>query len=235
MKVPLPPLHIQEQIADTLDKADALRRKDQELLEKYDELAQAIFYDMFGDPVRNERGWECRILSDLAEIIMGQSPPGETYNSEGLGDPLLNGPTEFGELHPVEKQWTTSPTKYCKKNDILFCVRGATAGKLNVADKEYCIGRGLAAIRPKEDTLFSYIYLYLSNMYDVFQKTSDGSTFINISGDRLKSLSIPLLPEADLAKFQKMSQSLQECIRVAKKSTEKGTMYFNGLMNNHFS
>jgi type I restriction enzyme S subunit len=50
--IPLPPLHIQEQIADTLDKADALRRKDQELLQKYDELAQAVFYDMFGDPVK---------------------------------------------------------------------------------------------------------------------------------------------------------------------------------------
>ena len=52
IEIPLPPLHIQEQIADTLDKADALRRKDQELLQKYDELAQAVFYDMFGDPVK---------------------------------------------------------------------------------------------------------------------------------------------------------------------------------------
>lgn len=66
LEIPLPPLHIQEQIADTLDKADALRRKDQELLQKYDELAQAIFYDMFGDPVRNEKGW---LLSNLEELV----------------------------------------------------------------------------------------------------------------------------------------------------------------------
>lgn len=56
--IPLPPLPIQKQIADILDKADALRKKDQQLLQKYDELSQAIFIDMFGDPVRNEKGWE---------------------------------------------------------------------------------------------------------------------------------------------------------------------------------
>lgn len=57
LEIPLPPFPIQQQIADTLDKADALRRKDHELLDKYDELAQAVFYEMFGDPVRNEKGW----------------------------------------------------------------------------------------------------------------------------------------------------------------------------------
>lgn len=57
LTIPLPPLHIQEQISDTLDKADALCRKDQELLTKYDKLAQAIFYDMFGDPEKNEKKW----------------------------------------------------------------------------------------------------------------------------------------------------------------------------------
>ena len=49
-------------------------------------------------------------LGDLATIIMGQSPPGESYNRECRGTPLLNGPTEFGEVHPAEQQWTTSPT-----------------------------------------------------------------------------------------------------------------------------
>ena len=60
IEIPLPPLPVQEKIAAILDKADALRRKDQELLKKYDELAHAIFIDMFGDPVRNEKGWEVK-------------------------------------------------------------------------------------------------------------------------------------------------------------------------------
>ena len=65
IQIPLPPLPIQKRIAEILDAADALRRKDQELLRKYDELAQAIFIDMFGDPVKNEKGWEEKKLSDL--------------------------------------------------------------------------------------------------------------------------------------------------------------------------
>lgn len=85
--IPLPPLHIQEQIADTLDKADALRRKDQELLTKYDELAQAIFYDMFGDPVRNEKGWEVKKLKEISiKIHSGNTPMGgsNVYVEKGI-------------------------------------------------------------------------------------------------------------------------------------------------------
>ena len=65
LQIPLPPIHIQKRIAEILDAADALKRKNQTLLKKYDELAQAIFIDMFGDPVRNEKGWE---LTHIAAI-----------------------------------------------------------------------------------------------------------------------------------------------------------------------
>lgn len=69
IKIPLPPLETQKRIADILDAADALRKKDQELLKKYDELAQAIFIDMFGDPVKNEKGWEVKLFDEFIEYI----------------------------------------------------------------------------------------------------------------------------------------------------------------------
>lgn len=233
-EIPLPPIHIQQQIADTLDKADALRRKDQELLDKYDELAQAVFYEMFGDPVKNEKGWKLRKLNDISEVIMGQSPPGHSYNNDAIGYPLLNGPTEFGDIHPEETQWTTSPTKFCKKGDILFCVRGATAGRMNIADKTYCIGRGLAAIRPSDKNQYSYIYLFLQNMYRVFQSTSDGSTFINISGDRLKNLLLPDLPEKKVQVFQNLSEINKLSILNLKKSIAHSTDLFNSVTKSFF-
>ena len=65
LQIPLPPLPVQKRIAEILDAADALKRKDYELLKKYDQLAQAIFIDMFGDPVKNEKGWEVKKLGDL--------------------------------------------------------------------------------------------------------------------------------------------------------------------------
>ena len=137
-------------------------------------------------------------LGDQAIIVMGQSPPGNSYNQDGKGAPLLNGPTEFGSVHPTEKQWTTSPTKFCRAGDVLFCVRGATAGRLNLADKEYCIGRGLAAIRGKTGSFDSGFLRYvLANGYSTFQSRGVGSTFINISGEELSSFPVPALPLAE--------------------------------------
>ena len=94
-------------------------------------------------------GWHWGRLSEIADIIAGQSPQGEYYNVNGMGKPMLNGPTEFTDKYPVPVQWTTKITKLCKKGDILFTVRGSSTGRMNLADQEYCIGRGLAAIRPK--------------------------------------------------------------------------------------
>lgn len=132
-------------------------------------------------------------LSRHAVIIMGQSPPGETYNDSGVGIPLLNGPTEFGTIHPIAKQWTTSPTKLCRAGDILFCVRGATAGRINIADKEYCLGRGLAAIRVQEDRFDGrFLHHILAAGYATFQARGVGSTFINISSEHLAKFPIPL-------------------------------------------
>ena len=73
---------------------------------------------------------ECK-LGDVADIIMGQSPTGDTCNANGSGTPLLNGPTEFGIRFPKAVQFTTSPKKISNIDDILFCVRGSTTGRMN--------------------------------------------------------------------------------------------------------
>lgn len=134
-------------------------------------------------------------LHEQAEIIMGQSPPGNSYNAEGVGMPLLNGPTEFGPVHPTEQQWTIAPTKLCKAGDILFCVRGATAGRTNIADKQYCLGRGLAAVRAKPNKFDSrFLHYVLAAGYARFQSQGVGSTFINISADMLSNFDVPIMP-----------------------------------------
>ena len=85
LPIPIPPLTIQKHIVDTLDKADALRRKDQLLLQKYDELAQSIFYDMFGDPVKNEKGWGVTNIRSIANRI-SDGPFGSNLKTEHYSD-----------------------------------------------------------------------------------------------------------------------------------------------------
>lgn len=151
---------------------------------------------------------ELSTLGEEAMIIMGQSPPGESYNKERKGIPLINGPSEFGTVHPLEVQWTTKPTKFCMPGDLLFCVRGATAGRLNTADKEYCIGRGLAAIRGKTGKFDNVFLRYvLANGYTRFQARGVGSTFINISAEELAQFPVPAI---SLAQQRRISEILEK-------------------------
>lgn len=131
-------------------------------------------------------------LADVAHVIMGQSPDGATYNKQGIGTPLLNGPAEFGEQHPIAVQWTTEPAKLSIAGDVLFCVRGNTLGRQNIADRTYAIGRGLAAIRARDglaDT--DFISLWLRFRAGRLLAAGNGSTFPSVSGDYLESLAFP--------------------------------------------
>lgn len=141
--------------------------------------------------------WDAKQLGDVAEIVMGQSPIGSSYNTGGYGTPLINGPTEFRHRSPIKIQWTTQPTKLSKKGDVLLCVRGSSTGRINVSDDTYCIGRGVAAIRSKskEDSAF-ILYLVTAAVEEILLLTT-GSTFPNIDGKTLRGITIryPLSPD----------------------------------------
>ena len=102
-------------------------------------------------------GWEFLNLSDIAEIIMGQSPEGETYNSDGNGMIFYQGRTDFGFRYPAITTFTTSPKKKALKNDILMSVR-APVGDLNIAIENCSIGRGVAALRSKNKSNSTLFY-----------------------------------------------------------------------------
>lgn len=234
IEVPLPPIETQRKIAGILNQAKGLIDKRNEQIEILDEFLQSVFFEIIGDPLTNPYEWDAKPLSELAEITMGQSPRGTSYNEDGFGVPLLNGPTEFGERHPVEKQWTTEPTRLCEENDILFCVRGATAGRLNYADKEYCIGRGLASIRPYNIDHTSLVYAVLEHLYDHFQDTSDGSTFANINRGRIGEVTIPIVDSERLSKFIDISRQTDRQKELMKKGLIEMENNFNSLMQRAF-
>jgi type I restriction enzyme S subunit len=142
--------------------------------------------------------WEHTKLEKLAFIEMGQSPPGEKCNHDGIGMPLLNGPTEFGTYYPTPVQFTTDARKIALENDILFCVRGSTTGRMNWADQKYAIGRGIAALRHRSGTEYRYFLKALIDFHlSKLLISATGSTFPNVSRDQLASFDceIPPLPE----------------------------------------
>jgi type I restriction enzyme S subunit len=230
----LPTLETQEKMANTLDKAWELVEKRKEQIKDLDELIQSIFYDMFGDPITNPKKWKVSKLGNIAKIIMGQSPKGESYNENGEGEPLINGPVEFGKMYPTERQWTTMPTKFCEKGDILFCVRGATAGKMNFSDKSYCIGRGVAAIKSERLVSTEFIYFVLKVMEKVFQATSNGSTFININKDQLHGVNIFDTGEELQDRFVNIVQNIEKQKELLQQSQKELEDNFNALMQKAF-
>lgn len=232
--VPLPEIEVQKKIINLLNKSNELVIKRKAQIEALDQLTQSVFLEMFGDPLRNNKNLPVVPLSNLAEIIMGQSPKGDSYNTKGDGTPLLNGPTEFGKTYPKEKQWTTSPKKICFKDDILFCVRGATAGRMNFADKEYCIGRGLAAIRCNNKNDIPFVYQTLKFLYKYFQSTSNGSTFINIDKKTLQNVPVLQVDNVQLEKYFTTIKKIEEQKKVLSESVLLLEENYNSIMQRAF-
>jgi len=160
--------------------------------------------------------WKFGKLGDIAEIIAGQSPTGDTYNEEGKGMPMLNGPTEFTDYYPTPIQYTTKPTKICKVGDILFTVRGSSTGRMNFADQEYCIGRGIAAIRANEDSDIDFLYYTLIRIAHIIlaEAKGSGSTFPNVNrGELMKKKIIYPILKNEQAEIGKRIRSIENNIR----------------------
>ena len=106
--------------------------------------------------------WPTKKLSEVCEIIMGQSPPSATYNDRSDGLPFYQGKKDFGEVYPKVTVWCNEPVKIVAKNDILISVR-APVGALNLANEKSCIGRGLAGIRSDRKINFQFLYYFLQS------------------------------------------------------------------------
>jgi type I restriction enzyme, S subunit len=138
--------------------------------------------------------WETKKLGEISRVIMGQSPPGETYNTRGDGLPFFQGKAEFGEVSPNPVKWCNTPLKIAEAGDILLSVR-APVGPTNIAPSRCCIGRGLAAIRSDRRLLLtSFLRYYLIAFEDSLRRLGTGSTFEAIGRNDIESFLIPLPP-----------------------------------------
>ncbi len=142
--------------------------------------------------------WEVKTLSQIANITMGLSPAGESYNEDGTGTLFFQGSTDFGWLFPTPRKYTTVPVRMAKKGDILLSVR-APVGDINIASDDCCIGRGLAALNSKtgSDSFLFYVMKYFKQIFD--RRNTEGTTFGSITKDDLYSLAV-VYPLPDLLK-----------------------------------
>lgn len=156
-------------------------------------------------------GWADKELTDIANITMGQSPAGSTYNSDGNGTIFFQGSTDFGWLFPTTRQYTTAPNRMAKKGDLLVSVR-APVGDMNIAKEDCCIGRGLSALNSKDgyDGFLFYVMKYFKQIFD--RRNAEGTTFGAITKDDLHSLALAYPTEDLLKKYDDIVSNYNKMI-----------------------
>ena len=225
--VPVIPLQKQKQIGEifsALDKKIELNKQINQNLEAMAKQLYDYWFVQFDFPNENGRpykssggkmvwndklkreipeGWEDGILIDIANITMGQSPDGSSYNEVGEGILFYQGSTDFGMRFPSVRQYTTAPSRFAKKGDILMSVR-APVGSINIANNDCCIGRGLSAINSKLGSM-SHLYYILNDLRIAFdQRNAAGTTFGSITKEDLYSLHIIIPSDEVIKAFDKI-------------------------------
>lgn len=164
--------------------------------------------------------WVWSTLGEAFDVIMGQSPPSHTYNVEGKGLPFFQGKAEFGPLHPTPVKWCSEPGKIAQAGDVLISVR-APVGPTNLCVEESCIGRGLAAIRPKNNAPSQYVLYWLKLTARQLAEQATGTTFAAISGTTLRNHPIPFAPMDEqrriVAKIEELFSRLDAGVAALKR------------------
>jgi type I restriction enzyme, S subunit len=167
--------------------------------------------------------WPVFPISQVAKIIMGQSPPGETYNTSGEGLPFYQGKADFGEVAPTPSKWCTSANVVGHAGDILLSVR-APVGPTNLANEDCGIGRGLAIIRPIQNIIDAHFLLYFfRTIEEQLAERGQGSTFQAINRGDIEKLKIPLptLPEQQrIMDIMRQAEELRDIRRLADEQIE---------------
>ena len=165
--------------------------------------------------------WPLVKLFECCEIIMGQAPVGSSYNEIGEGHALIAGAGDFGELTPKPKKFTTAASKLSKKEDLILCIR-ATIGDLNWSNDEYCLGRGVAGLRPKANLDKNYLWYFITANKEQLASKGTGSTFKQVSRVIISDWEIPLPPldeqkriAAILDKADAIRRKRQQAIQLA--------------------
>ena len=241
-KLPLPPLSIQKKIADILDKADALRKKDQQLLQKYDELAQAIFIDMFGDPVKNEKGWEIKPLGTKFKSIRYGTGSPPKYSKCGI--PFIRATNikagaivKKGMVYLDQEEAMKIEKCFINEGDLIVVRSGVNTGDCGIITKEYhrCLAGYDLII--EMDFPFSTFYHYLINSVwgqRMIKPLSRRAAQPHLNSDQLKNIEFISPPCEIQAKFKQRMDEISIMKNHSESILEKSNELFQSLLQQAF-
>lgn len=163
-------------------------------------------------------------LEDISEIIMGQSPVGSDTTDDSSYMPLIGGAADMGIMYPLATRYTKVPTKISKDGDLILCIR-ATLGRPIFSDGKYCLGRGVAAIRPYTGEKEFYRYFFLTFEQYLYDNAT-GTTFVQVNSRTLQKMPVPLPP---LPEQQRIVERIESLFAKLDEAKEKAQAVVDGF------
>lgn len=254
LKIPLPPLADQKKIAAILDAADLLRQKDQALIDKYDELTQSLFLEMFGDPVANPKGWKVRQLKNMStNILSGNTPKGgsKVYVDEGIiffrSQNVWKNRIVYDKVAYIDQDTHNRMRKSSLKNgDILMTKTGrintenSSLGRAAMflgEDDSANVNGHVYLIRLKEDIINEFVlFILTTNQYreHIRRVCVGGIDKRQINKNHLEEFPIIAPPIELRIQFVERLKSIQKQKRLTQKSLKKSENLFNSLLQKAF-
>ena len=230
IKVVLPPLPEQERIVEIVKNYDDLIDNNRRRIALLEEMARLLYREWFvhcrfpghehvkivdGVP----EGWTSTPMVELVEMVMGQSPKSEFYNSHGEGLPFHQGVTNYGFRFVTNVTYSTNITKLAEADDILFSVR-APVGRINITLNRMVLGRGLAAFRSKSGNQ-SFLFYQLKSHFFKEDLIGGGAIYAATNKKELEKIEL-LQPTDDLIQsFEQFSKPIDEQIRALTLKTDQ--------------
>lgn len=251
LKIPLPPLETQKKIAAILDKADKLRQLDKQLIEKYDALTQSLFLDMFGDTWTNPKGWDIKLVEELASNEkhsikagpFGSSLKKEFYVEKGYKvygqEQVIKDDLSFGDYYIDEAKYQSLKNCRVKAGDVLISLVG-TYGKISVVPEEYeegIINPRLMKISPNQDLIrpdFLKMLLRCSGVLLQTKNKSRGGTMDIVNVGIMRKIKVPLPPLELQNQFAVRVQTIEAQKELAQQELDKANDLFNSLLQKAF-
>ena len=242
VSIPIPPIAEQVKIVAELDCLTGIIEKKKQQLEELDKLAQSIFYDMFGDPISNEKGWEVKRLGDVCETTSGGTPSKShpEYYTNGTIPWLRSGEVNQRfisgtELFITEQGLKNSSAKWFPVDTVAVAMYGATVGQVGIIKRKMTTNQAVCGIMPCKEFIPTYLYHFLLGKKEDYIKLASGGAQPNISQGIIRDTFI-CCPPLDLQnEFAQKIEAIEKQKELVKRSIVEAETLFNSRMDFWFN